>query len=90
MDTHGLLWAVDNPTKLGKRAREIIEDPGNDLLISAVTIWELAIKVGLGKLTLSLPFMEWFSGALGDLGLIQLSITLPHADFAFHACLGTI
>ncbi|MEI8368952.1 MAG: hypothetical protein WCJ31_11025 [Planctomycetia bacterium] len=55
LDAHSLIWALDDPRKLGPRAIAILEDPDNGLVISAGTIWELSIKVGLGKLSLSLP-----------------------------------
>lgn len=55
IDAHSLLWAVNDPSKLGPSAATALQDPGNDLFVSAGTVWELAIKVGLGKLTLSGP-----------------------------------
>ena len=79
LDTHALIWAVDEPSRLGPVAKSHLEDPGNDLLVSAATIWELAIKVSLGKLTLTLPFEPWMSTALRDLSATVLAITVPHA-----------
>jgi PIN domain nuclease of toxin-antitoxin system len=55
LDTHTLLWTVDDPTRLGTAAGPALRDPANDLVVSAATIWELAIKVGLGKVKLSEP-----------------------------------
>lgn len=49
LDTHLLLWAAYEPTHLGKEARSIIEDRGNSLVFSAASIWEVAIKSGLGR-----------------------------------------
>lgn len=57
-----------------------ISDPNNDLLLSAGSIWEIAIKVGLGKLVLTRPFLLWMSQALDDLGITVLSITVEYAD----------
>lgn len=68
LDAHSLIWAVDDPSKLGPKVVAIIENPANELLVSAGTIWELAIKVGLGKLKLSLPFGQWMNQAITDLG----------------------
>jgi hypothetical protein len=48
VDAHSLIWALDNPRKLGIRATVILEDPANELIVSVGTIWELSIKVGLG------------------------------------------
>ena len=56
VDAHSLIWALDDPRRLGTRAIGVLEDPANELVVGAGTIWELSIKVGLGKLSLSLPF----------------------------------
>jgi PIN domain nuclease of toxin-antitoxin system len=80
LDAHTLIWAVDDPTRLGSQALAALRDPNNELLVSAGTIWELAIKVGLGKLTLSLPYREWMSKAIADLGVSVLPITVEYAD----------
>ena len=53
VDAHTVIWAVDDPSKLSRQAVMALQDPVNDLLLSAGTIWEIAIKVGLGKLSLS-------------------------------------
>jgi PIN domain nuclease of toxin-antitoxin system len=80
LDSHTLLWAVDNPAKLGRQAASNLEDPDNSLLVSAGTIWEIAIKVGLGKLKISRPFRPWMTQAIADLGLTVLPITVEAAD----------
>jgi len=64
IDSHTLLWAVDQPVQLGAAARTALQDPANDLLLSAATIWEIAIKVGLKKLSLSFPYREWINKAI--------------------------
>jgi PIN domain nuclease of toxin-antitoxin system len=79
LDTHVLIWAVDDPARLSPVAKEHLEDPANDLLVSAATVWELAIKVSLGKLTLTEPFEPWMSAALDDLTASVLPISVPHA-----------
>ncbi len=56
LDAHALIWAVDDPARLGKNALAALEEPINALLCSAGTIWEIAIKAGLGKLSLTSPF----------------------------------
>ena len=76
LDAHSLIWALDDPRKLGPRAIAILEDPDNELIISAGTIWELSIKVGLGKLSLSLPYRTWMERALIDLDLAMAPVTL--------------
>ena len=80
VDAHTLIWAVDDPSKLGRQAVTALQDPGNDLILSAGTIWEIAIKVGLGKLSLSMPYREWMNQAITDLGMAVLPITVEYAD----------
>lgn len=80
LDTHAIIWAVDQPDRLGSRARPALEDAANELLISAATIWEIAIKTGLGKLTLSVPYRQWMDRAIADLGSTILPITVEYAD----------
>ena len=53
LDTHTLIWIADDDSRLASDARALVEDPSTDLLISAATIWEIAIKCGSGKLTLA-------------------------------------
>ncbi len=80
VDAHAVVWAVDDPSKLSPPALTALQAPANDLLISAATIWELAIKVGLKKLTLSQPYRQWMNQALADLGASVLPITVEYAD----------
>ena len=63
LDAHTVIWSMDNPAKLSGRAVEVIENESNERLISIGTVWELSIKVQLGKLTLSRPFREWIDDA---------------------------
>lgn len=49
LDTHVALWAITDSPKLPKKAREMIESPRTSVWISAATIWEIAIKHGLGR-----------------------------------------
>jgi PIN domain nuclease of toxin-antitoxin system len=79
LDTHILIWAVERPSQLSQLARELLEDPANDLMVSAGTVWEIAIKVGLTKLTLSLSYQQWMNQALSDLNATILPITVEYA-----------
>jgi len=80
LDAHALLWAVDDPAHLGAQAATALQDSTNDLLLSAATIWEIAIKVGIGKLSLSMPYQPWMSQAISDLGVVVLPITVAYAS----------
>jgi len=50
LDTHVLIWWFEGSVQLGTTAREEIGDPQNEVFVSAVSIWEMAIKKQLGKL----------------------------------------
>ena len=52
LDTHTFLWFVVDDAQLSTQARTLMEDPTNDVLVSPASYWEIAIKVGLGKLDL--------------------------------------
>jgi PIN domain nuclease of toxin-antitoxin system len=80
IDAHVLIWYVDQDHLLSAKAHAAITDPSNDLLLSAGTIWEIAIKVGLKKLTLSGPYRPWMEKAIADLGVSVLPITVEHDD----------
>jgi PIN domain nuclease of toxin-antitoxin system len=49
LDTHLLLWAAGKPNRLPATARKLIDSPANELLFSAASVWEVAIKRGLGR-----------------------------------------
>jgi len=49
LDTHLLLWAAGQPNRLSAKARRLIDSPANELLFSAASIWEVAVKRGLGR-----------------------------------------
>lgn len=48
LDAHSVIWALDNPSRLGTGAVTVLENPENELVVSTATIWEMAIK-GLKK-----------------------------------------
>jgi PIN domain nuclease of toxin-antitoxin system len=80
IDAHALIWYVDQDHLVSTKAHAAITDPSNDLLLSAGTIWEIAIKVGLKKLALSDPYRPWMEKAMADLNVSLLAITVAHAD----------
>ncbi|MBI4567945.1 MAG: type II toxin-antitoxin system VapC family toxin [Planctomycetes bacterium] len=79
-----LLWAVDRAENLGPQALSLLRDRENEIVVSAASVWELAVKVGLGKLSLSLPFRSWIHKALADLEASLLPIDVAHADQVIH------
>jgi PIN domain nuclease of toxin-antitoxin system len=80
LDTQIVIWYVDQDHLLTPAAHTAITDPANDLILSAASVWEIAIKVGVGKLTLSRPYRPWIEKAIADLGLALLPITVDYAD----------
>ena len=59
LDTHIVLWSAAEPDKLADEARDAIEDGANDVFVSVVSAWEIAIKQSLGKLDLPKPAEQW-------------------------------
>lgn len=49
LDTHVLLWSLGDPARLDAQTRAVLEDNANQVLFSAASIWEIAIKAGLGR-----------------------------------------
>ena len=80
VDTQPIIWAVEDPHQLRPNARPALASGSNQLLISAASIWEIAIKVGIAKLSLSLPYGQWMTKAVTDLGASILPITIEYAD----------
>ncbi len=58
LDTHTFLWWISEPEKLSRRALELCQDTENILVLSAASIWEMQIKVQLGKLQIKMPLAE--------------------------------
>jgi PIN domain nuclease of toxin-antitoxin system len=58
LDTHVFLWFVAGDPKLSARTRDLIEEPRNRVLLSVVSLWEIVVKVSLGKLPLSKSIAE--------------------------------
>jgi PIN domain nuclease of toxin-antitoxin system len=78
LDTHLLLWAAGEPDKLSPNARGLIEDEENELLFSAASIWEVAIKSGLGRDDFALD-ARLLRRALIDNLYRELPVTGEHA-----------
>lgn len=78
LDTHTFLWFVLGEAPLSARAKAIIEDPGNEKLLSPASYWEIAIKISLGKYTLSLPYEEFIEKGITENGFVVVPIALPH------------
>ena len=78
LDTHILLWAAADSPRLSVKARDIINNNGNELLFSPVSIWEIAIKAGLGRKDFTVN-PNLFRRLLLDNGYIELAVSSLHA-----------
>ncbi len=78
LDTHILLWAVGASARLDPAARDAIEDTANEVMFSAASIWEIAIKARLGRDDLNVR-PERIAAAAIETGFTELPI---HADTA--------
>ncbi len=78
LDTHLLLWAANEPKRLPKAARVLIEDLENELLFSAASLWEITIKNSLGREDFQVDARLLRRGLL-DNGYTELPITSEHA-----------
>lgn len=65
LDTHVWLWWLHEPEKLSAQAQILIdrEEQLNRLRVSAISVWEIAVKVGLGKLALPMEIHQWYEQA---------------------------
>ncbi len=78
LDTHAVIWFVEENPALSTSANAAIKNPVNSIYISVATLWELAIKVGLGKLKLPKP-VEALATDLQDSGALFVPIVAEHA-----------
>lgn len=78
LDTHILLWAAGQPEKLSKAARRLLDDPQNDPVFSAASMWEIAIKQSIGRDDFRVDARLLRRGLL-DNGYLELAVTGAHA-----------
>ena len=78
LDTHIFLWWADQPEKLPPAALSALEDDANELLLSVVSVWEMQIKIQLGKLKLTLPLKELVKKQQETNDLTVSAVALTH------------
>ncbi len=78
LDTHLLLWAAGMSERLPLKARALIEEPGTEPIVSAASLWEVAIKSGLGRTDFSVDPRLLRRGLL-EHGYSELPVTGAHA-----------
>ncbi|MCC6997753.1 MAG: type II toxin-antitoxin system VapC family toxin [Deltaproteobacteria bacterium] len=79
LDTHVVLWSASDPDRLDPATRELLEDGANDVLVSIVSGWEIAIKQSLGKLELPRPAEQWVPEVLRKTGFEVAELGLAAA-----------
>jgi PIN domain nuclease of toxin-antitoxin system len=79
LDTHVFLWWITDHRGLSALSREFISDSANELFLSAASGWEMAIKMGLGKLKLRAKLDEFISEHMSTNSIIPLPIEMSHA-----------
>lgn len=75
LDTHALLWWLADDARLGPRARDLIAEPSTAVLVSAASLWEIAVKVRIGKLEADLAAI---TDAIGRESFTRLGIEDAH------------
>jgi PIN domain nuclease of toxin-antitoxin system len=80
LDTHTFLWFIGGNTNLSNTARNAIEDISNQRFISIATLWEISIKVSIGKLKIGLAFIELVEQEVYGNAIEILEISSEHLD----------
>lgn len=82
LDTHTLVWALRANALLSSVAQAVIENSENDVFVSVVSAWEIAIKVGQGKWPDAQTLIENFESEIETPRFRLLQIALPHVRLA--------
>ncbi|HLK55486.1 MAG TPA: type II toxin-antitoxin system VapC family toxin [Chthonomonadaceae bacterium] len=78
IDTHTFLWFVEGDLQLSQEAKRLLEDENNERWLSLASVWEMAIKISIGKLRLGQPLAEYVREQTERNTISLLPITLPH------------
>ena len=79
IDTHVLIWWLSQPRRIPKATREVMSLASNQVMVSAATAWEIAIKQHVGKLEFDAKFLADFDESVRKLGFDPLPINAEHA-----------
>ena len=89
LDTHIWLWALGNPSKLSKRVRAELENPANEIWVSAVSTWEALMLNAKNRVQLPSDLEAWFTRATSytreaplthEIAFVAHRLPLPHKD----------
>lgn len=78
LDTHCWLWLVSEPERLPPSLVERLRDPATEPLLSAASVWELAIKASIDRIELPAPVETWVPEVMGVSGVAPLDVRLVH------------
>jgi len=88
LDTHALIWLISGDSKLSVSAKEAFLNQDNKLYFSKVSLWEITIKISLGKLVLAKHWLTAIEKEMISNGIQWLEIEIDHcktlADLPFH------
>lgn len=79
VDTQCFLWSFLDPSRLSETAKSVLSERREELLFSAVSAWEIAIKAGIGKLHLPEPPEQYVLPRIARAGMMTLAISHVHA-----------
>lgn len=79
LDSHVFLWWLQDDRRLSRSARRFIEAPSSDVFVSAASIWEIAIKLSIGKLRWRSRAGVDLASTITDCGFAELPVTARHA-----------
>ncbi len=78
LDTHAFLWFVGDDPRLSLAARMVLESELTRPFLSMASVWEMALKISLGKLSVGMPFETFILEQLASNGIALLHINLRH------------
>lgn len=80
LDTHAWLWFHLGDPQLSKTATDHVLDPANTIFVSPASLWEIAIKISLGKYVLNIPYAQFMHDSIAGHGFQLLDITPRHTE----------
>ena len=78
LDTQTFLWFFDDSPRLTTRAKHLLEDASTDAVISIASLWEIAIKMSVGKLTINYAFEDLITTQLSQNAIVLLNVSAHH------------
>ncbi len=79
LDTHSFIWWVDDDSRLPVPARDAIAEAGNEIVLSVVSVWEIALLVQRARLSLDAPPIHYVPRHVAANGFSLLLVQMPHA-----------